>query len=133
MRYLLDTNAYIALLRRTSAKLVARVQLSQYGDFALSAIVLYELFFGAYKSEQIERNVKTFLELQLDFPVIDFSAQDARVAGEVRADLARIGKPIGPYDVLIAGQARARNLCLVTNNTREFGRVAGLQVEDWTL
>jgi tRNA(fMet)-specific endonuclease VapC len=62
-----------------------------------------------------------------------FSREDAREAGEIRATLAEAGTPIGPYDLLIAGQARARALVVVTHNTREFSRVAGLQTEDWEI
>lgn len=65
------------------------------------------------------------------FPIVEFDREDARQAGLVRADLAARGTPIGPYDVLIAGQALARGLTLMTRNTREFSRVPGLQIEDW--
>ena len=68
-----------------------------------------------------------------EMTVLDFTADDAVTAGAIRAELARLGTPIGPFDLLIAGQAKARGLCVVTNNTREFTRVAGLEVEDWTL
>jgi tRNA(fMet)-specific endonuclease VapC len=67
----------------------------------------------------------------LQFVVLEFDQEDARQAGEIRAALAATGTPIGPYDVLIAGQARARSLVLVTHNTREFSRVSGLDIEDW--
>ena len=67
----------------------------------------------------------------LQFAVLDFDREDARRAGELRAQLSVAGTPIGPYDVLIAGQALARGLTLVTHNTREFGRIAGLKFEDW--
>jgi tRNA(fMet)-specific endonuclease VapC len=67
----------------------------------------------------------------LRFPVVEFDHDDARHAGEIRAQLASKGTPIGPYDVLIAGQARARKLTLVTHNSAEFVRVPGLKVEDW--
>jgi tRNA(fMet)-specific endonuclease VapC len=67
----------------------------------------------------------------LRFEVLDFDREDARKAGEIRASLANAGTPVGPYDVLIAGQAVARGLTLVTNNTREFQRVASLRIEDW--
>jgi tRNA(fMet)-specific endonuclease VapC len=70
---------------------------------------------------------------RLQFEVLDFDKEDSRQAGETRAALAVKGTPIGPYDVLIAGQAMARNLILVTHNTDEFGRVAGLQIEDWEI
>jgi tRNA(fMet)-specific endonuclease VapC len=67
----------------------------------------------------------------LRFEIVEFDQEDARRAGEIRAALAKAGAPIGPYDVLIAGQALARSLTLVTHNVREFGRVEGLVVEDW--
>lgn len=130
--YLFDTNAVIALLRQTSPALTYRVKTSSKSDIMLSAIVLHELFYGAYRSREFDRNIKTFRLLRREFPVIDFDMEDVRMAAELRAYLARAGTPIGSYDALIAGQAKARDLCVVTNNTREFGRVAGLRVEDWT-
>ena len=90
---------------------------------------MHELFFGAYRSGRQAQNLA-----RLDgqrFQVIDFDAADARQAAGIRVALAMLGRPIGPYDILIAGQARARNLVLVTHDTAEFGRVDGLQVEDW--
>jgi tRNA(fMet)-specific endonuclease VapC len=68
-----------------------------------------------------------------DFPLVTFEREDARMSGEIRAALASKGRPIVPYDVLIAGQAKARNLVLVTSNISEFERVDGLRVEDWTI
>ena len=67
------------------------------------------------------------------FEVLEFDREDARQAGEIRASLARAGLPIGSYDVLIAGQAKARGLTLITHNTKEFSRVEGLKIEDWEL
>ena len=67
-----------------------------------------------------------------DFPILDFDQRDAFAAGEIRAALAAKGTSIGPYDVLIAGQAKARGLMLVTNNAGEFNRVDGLRVDDWS-
>jgi tRNA(fMet)-specific endonuclease VapC len=77
----------------------------------------------------VEKNVARVDALQ--FPVLEFDHEDAQQAGEIRAHLAKRGTPIGPHDVLIAGQAKARNLTLVTHNTTEFQRVSGLKVEDW--
>ena len=132
MQYLFDANAVIALLRQTSPSLTYRVRKTPKADIRLSPIVLHELFYGAYRSRDVDRNLKAFRLLQREFPVIDFEPEDARVAGEIRADLGKAGTPIGSYDVLIAGHAKARDLCLVTNNTREFKRVVGLRFEDWT-
>jgi hypothetical protein len=88
-----------------------------------------ELFYGAFKSRRASHNVALVDALQ--FPVIEFDKEDARQAGEIRASLSVRGTEIGPYDVLIAGQAVARDMILVTHNTREFGRVPGLRIEDW--
>lgn len=129
MRFLLDANAVIALLNDTPLKLGQRVRRERPGDVAISAIVAHELFFGAFKSRRAAHNVTVIDALQ--FAVLEFDKEDARQAGQVRAHLAARGTPIGPYDVLIAGQAVARNLILITNNIKEFGRVPGLRIEDW--
>ena len=130
---LLDTNAVIALLTRRSGALLQRVEASEPGSLAISSDVTHELYYGAYRSQKIAFNLETLRLLFADLAILDLDREDARVAGEIRAELARWGTPIGPYDVLIAGQARARNLTLITNNTNEFARVPGLQLQDWTL
>jgi tRNA(fMet)-specific endonuclease VapC len=129
MRYLLDTNAVIGLLNDASSKLAQRARRERPDDIAISAIVAHELFYGAFKSERAAHNVALVDSLQ--FVVLDFDKEDARQAGEVRALLASRGTPIDPYDVLIAGQARARKLTLVTHDTDEFRRVPGLRFDDW--
>lgn len=129
MRYLLDANAVIALLNDNDSRLAQRARQNKPGDIGISAIVSHELFYGAFKSQRAVSNVALVDSLQ--FEVLDFDKEDSRQAGEIRAALAVKGTPIGPYDVLIAGQAMARNLILVTHNTDEFGRVQGLQIEDW--
>lgn len=129
MRYLLDANAVIALLNDTTSKAARRARRQKPGDMAISAIVVHELFYGAFKSQRSERNVA--LVDALRFVVLEFDKEDARQSGEIRALLAGRGTSIGPYDVLIAGQAIARNLTLVTHNTDEFRRVPGLRIEDW--
>ena len=95
----------------------------------MPAIVAHELFYGAYKAQRRAQNLARVEALQ--FQVVEFDREDARQAGEIRAQLAASGTPIGPYDVLIAGQALARGLTLVTHNTREFERIPGLTCEDW--
>jgi tRNA(fMet)-specific endonuclease VapC len=128
-RYLLDANAVIALLNDTSSNAARRVRREQPNDVALPAIVAHELFYGAFKSRPAAQNVALIDALQ--FVVLEFDKEDARQAGAIRALLASKGTPIGLYDVLIAGQAVARKLILVTHNTQEFGRVPGLRFEDW--
>ena len=130
MRYLLDTNACIALLNKTSRPLVARVRRHEPADIGLPAPVAYELYYGAWKSRQTSRNLD--LLDRIAFEIVPFDASDARMAGAVRSRLEAIGRPIGPYDLLIAGQALARGLVLVTANHREFMRVEDLDCEDWS-
>jgi tRNA(fMet)-specific endonuclease VapC len=129
MRYLLDANVVIALLNNNVPALARRARQEGLGDIAISAIVMHELFYGAFKSSRATHNIAVVDSLQ--FHVLEFDREDARQAGAVRALLAAKGTPIGPYDVLIAGQAVARNLVLVTNNTNEFARVPGLHIENW--
>lgn len=127
MKYFLDTNAVIAFTKGIP-NFERRVRQAAPTDIGLSVIVLHELFFGAYKGRRVAANLDAIADLAFD--VVDFEKEDALHAGEIRAALAAIGRPIGPYDVLIAAQAVARNLTLVTHNTREFSRVRGLRIED---
>jgi tRNA(fMet)-specific endonuclease VapC len=129
MRYLLDTNVVIGLLNDPNSKLARRARLEKPADMAIPAVAAHELFYGAFKSQRAEHNVALVDALQ--FAVIQFDKEDARQAGAIRALLASKGTPIGPYDVLIAGQAIARGMILVTHNTEEFGRVPRLRFEDW--
>ena len=129
MKYLLDTNTLIAILNDRRSKPSKKLRRHDPGDVVTSSIVVHELYFGAFKSGRPIDNVARLDELQV--PTLPLDREDARSAGEIRAVLKKAGTPIGPYDILIAGQALARNLVLVTNNTREFARVGGLQIEDW--
>ena len=134
MDYLLDTNACIALNKGNPASVRSRLA-KAVGSGArvwVPTIVLYELWYGVAKSVRAKKNAEdlgTFLAGPVG--VLDFQEGDAREAGRVRAALERMGKPIGAYDVLIAGQAISRKLTVVTANTKEFARVQGLEWEDW--
>jgi tRNA(fMet)-specific endonuclease VapC len=128
-RYLLDTNAVIALLNDAGSPVARRAKQHHPSEVAVSSIVAHELFYGAFKSRRTAHNVALVDALPLE--ILPFDREDARQAGEIRAQLAAAGQPVGPYDVLIAGQALARQLVLVTHNTGEFSRIAGLVVEDW--
>ena len=136
MKYLLDSNACIAIINKNaSTQFEHSLNLAmRLGDsLQVPSISVHELWFGVAKSQRFTANSHNLIQfLNASFEVLDFDGQDARVAGEVRAELARRGTPIGPYDVLIAGQALARGLTLVTANTREFSRVDGLKLVDWT-
>jgi tRNA(fMet)-specific endonuclease VapC len=130
MRYLLDTNAAIAVINKSEGMVSQRVKMHEPGEIVISSIVLHELYFGAFKSIYEERSVG-FVD-RLSFGVVDFDREDARRAGQIRAYLSSLGTPIGPLDLLIAGQALQRKLIVITANTREFSRVSGLICEDWS-
>ena len=135
MNYLLDTNAVVALLRNKPVQVRERFrQAETAGDYlALSSVVLFELWYGVAKSSQVPENTERLkILLSGDLDLLDFDDEDARTAGQIRAALERAGTPIGAYDLLIAGQALRRGLTVVTANTGEFGRVAGLSWQDWT-
>ena len=129
----LDTNVVIGLLNRRSTILRRRFE-AQSVERCLSALVLFELRYGVAKSSKAsESAAKLNAFLRTPVTVLTFDADDAREAADIRAALGRLGTPIGPYDTLIAAQARRRGATLVTANTREFSRVPGLTVEDWTV
>ena len=130
IRYLLDSNACIALLNASSRSLSARARRHSPASIGVPSPVAFELCYGAFKSRERDRNLG--LLDRMAFEIVPFDAADARMAGLIRAELEARGRPIGPYDLLIAGQARARALVLVTANAREFERVDGLEVEDWS-
>ncbi|MEO8668396.1 MAG: type II toxin-antitoxin system VapC family toxin [Bauldia sp.] len=131
----LDTNAVIALLsgRASPVRAHFEIELGRGQAFAVSTIVLYELWYGSSNSQRQVGNAHK-LEAFVSSPVeaLPFEPEDAREAGDIRAALNRAGTPIGPYDILIAAQARRRNAVLVTANMREFARVPGLKCEDWS-
>ena len=126
--FLLDTNVVIAALKGHPGVL-NRITVQSPRDVFVSSIVAHELYYGAYRSVRLSENLTRVEALQ--FPIVEFDRDDARCAGEIRALLSAAGNPIGPYDVLIAGQALSRSLVLVTRNGREFSRVDGLKIEDW--
>jgi tRNA(fMet)-specific endonuclease VapC len=128
MRYLIDTNIFIAVTVRHDRPAGHRLN-DHWQECALSTIVLHELYAGAFESKRRARSLEAIHEL--DLPVLPFDADDARAAGEIKAQLKRQGTPIGHNDILIAGQARARGLTVVTRNVGEFRRVEGLKVEEW--
>ena len=130
----LDTNAVIASINLRPPTVRARLEqaLAEAAPVGLSAIVLFELWYGIKKSARAGLNTLTLATfLALDVTPLPFEPDDAQEAADIRATLERIGTPIGPYDVLIAAQARRRDALLITANRREFARVPGLRMEDW--
>jgi tRNA(fMet)-specific endonuclease VapC len=131
----LDTNVVIAALNQPTPRVEMHLReaMTNGQPVAISSVVLFELWYGAAKSARVERNKKRIIDfLGAPIEVLPFDADDAREAGDIRALLERAGTPIGPYDVLIAAQARRRGALLVTANMREFARVPGLQTQDWS-
>ena len=134
MTYLLDTNACIAFINGTPSTVRRRFQraIANEATVLVSSVVAFELWYGVAKSQRKATNTQrllAFLAGPLEWT--PFDEEDAREAGAVRAELEIAGRPIGAYDVLIAGQARRRGARLVTSNLGEFERVAGLKWEDW--
>ena len=135
MNYLLDTNAVVALLRNRPASVRERYrQAESSGDYlGLSSVVLSELWYGVAKSSRVQENTERLrIFLSGDLDLLDFDDEDARSAARVRATLESAGTPIGAYDLLIAGQALRRGPTVITANTFELSRVAGLSWRDWT-
>lgn len=131
MTYLLDSNVCIRLINNSSLAVTNRLASLQPDDILISTITQLELYYGAYRSGQQERNLEILQRFFSQFKLIPLDSEAAIIAGRLRAELAASGTPIGPYDVQIAAIAIANNLILVTHNTREFSRVNGLQIEDW--
>ncbi len=134
MSHLLDANTIIHHFRfGPASKATARMAAAPAGTVFLSSVVIGELFYGAYHGAPSHRaaNLALVAKIQARFPSLSFDDQAAEHYGRIRADLASRGLLIGPNDLLIAATALANGLTLVTNDTKEFGRVPGLTVEDW--
>jgi tRNA(fMet)-specific endonuclease VapC len=131
LTYLLDSNVCIRLINNSSLAVTSRLASQQPEDILISTITQLELYYGAYRSAQQERNLEILQRFFSQFTIIPLEPEAARIAGRIRAELAAIGMLIGPYDMQIAAIAMANNLILVTHNTKEFSRVDGLQIEDW--
>ena len=131
MKYLLDTNICIALIRQKPAALLQRLISHQPGEVGFSSITLAELTYGAVKSSHPEQNMSALEQFILPLDLADFNHKAARAYGQIRASLEHNGVVIGSMDMLIAAHAISLDVILVTNNTGEFQRVRGLVIEDW--
>ncbi len=133
MSYLLDTNVCIQLLNNTKAAVTARLVAQQPENIYLCTVAQLELVYGAYRSARTQQNLALLSRFFSQFTMLPLDERAARIAGQIRAELAVIGTPIGPYDLQIASIALANNLILVTHNVSEFSRVNGLAIEDWEI
>ena len=131
MRYMLDTNICIALIKRKPPKALKRFDRLSAGNVGISAITLAELRYGVAKSQNIERNRQALEEFLLPLEVADFGERAASAYGTVWADLENSGQPIGPLDTQIGAHAQSLDAILVTDNTAEFRRIKGLKIENW--
>ena len=131
MIYLLDTNVCVHLLNQRHPEIIQRFRQHSPADIALCSIVKAELLYGACRSQRREANLQLLKAFFAPLQSLPFDDAAAEHYGQIRADLLAQGKPIGPNDFLIAAIARAHDATLITHNTGEFGRVAGLRMEDW--
>ena len=131
MKWMLDTNACIAIIRRQPEAALKRLRGKTVGQVGISNVTLAELEFGTAKSQRAEQARQALAEFLLPLEIAAFDETAAAAYGVVRATLERKGKPIGPLDTLIAAHALALGAVLVTNNLREFRRVPDLSVESW--
>ncbi len=131
MKYLLDT-CVISDFVKGDVNVLARLKAEQPKDLAISSVTLMEIKYGLALNPARAKNILPLLDILLEMiQVIPYEQQDANATAVIRAYLKKQGTPIGPYDVMIAGCALARQLMMVTSNTKEFDRVAGLSLEDW--
>lgn len=131
MRYMLDTNICIFIIKNKPESVIKKFMEHEPVDICISSITYAELLHGVEKSVAREKNRMALTLLLSEIQIIPFDDSAAQVYGVVKADLQKKGTPIGPLDTLIAAHAKSLNYTLVTNNTREFVRVEGLRLEDW--
>lgn len=129
---MLDTNVCIFVMKQRT-DVLSRLQCCEAGDVGISTISVAELRYGAARSARIEVNQMALDDALIPLQILDFDEKAARAYGDVRAYLRREGTPIGPLDMLIGAHALSVDAILVSNNTREFGRIPGLALEDWTI
>lgn len=133
MKYMLDTNICIYIIKHKPEGVIKNFMKHEPGDLSVSVITYAELLHGVEKSQAKEKNMLALTMLFAEVEILPFGDMAAQKYGMIQADLQRKGTPIGPMDTLIAAHALSMNLTLVTNNTRKFARVDGLRIEDWTL
>ncbi len=130
LKFMLDTNTCIFTIKNRPTS-VREAFTRHQGQLCISTITLMELIYGAEKSSSPERNLAVIEGFAARLEVLTYGPEATAHTGQLRAELARAGQQIGPYDQMIAGHARSLGLIVVTNNRREFDRVPGLRVEDW--
>jgi tRNA(fMet)-specific endonuclease VapC len=131
MRYLLDTNICIYLIKQKPPKVLAKFQTLVLSDIGISSITVAELEYGVFKSQQQEANRNALVQFSIPLEIVKFDQSAAIFYGSIRSDLERRGLVIGAMDMLIAAHALSLGVTLVSNNVREFSRIANLSLENW--
>ncbi len=131
MKYMLDTNICIFIIKQKPENVLKRFLQLEVGDICISSITYAELVHGVEKSQAREKNRLALTIFLSEIQIMPFDDLAAQVYGKVKTDLQKKGTMIGPFDILIAAHAKSLDLVLITNNTREFARVEGLELEDW--
>lgn len=131
MRYMLDTNICIYLIKHKPPQVFEKLQEHNPDEICISAVTYAELVHGVEKSKAVERNRLALTILLSNIEILDFDMKAAEEYGRIRADLEKKGTPIGLLDMMIAGHAKSLGYTVVTNNVGEFKRVEGLQYENW--
>ena len=131
MRYMLDTDICITLIRQKSPELCDKIKSFKPETLGISVITLAELQYGVQKGQRQKLEQEALMKVLFPFEIVDFNSEAAVTYGYIRADLEKIGQRIGPYDLQIAAHAKTLGVILVTGNVREFDRVDGLIVENW--
>ena len=130
IKYMLDTNIVIYTMKNKPAHM-KELFVQRQGQMCVSTITSMELFYGAENSQNPKQNLAAVEGFLARLDVLEYDTAAAANTGQLRSELRKAGTPIGPYDGLIAGHARSLGLILVTNNVKEFERVAGLRIENW--
>jgi tRNA(fMet)-specific endonuclease VapC len=131
MKYLLDTNICIYIIKKKPKKVKEHFSTLQVGEVAISTITQSELQYGVEKSSNTEKNQRALDQFLLPLAILEYDQNASREYGKIRSDLEKRGQPIGPLDLLIAAHAKSLDLILVTNNTKEFSKISGLIIENW--
>jgi tRNA(fMet)-specific endonuclease VapC len=131
MRFMLDTNTCVDLIRSRNDRVLRRMKRRDPDELCVSSVTLSELEYGAAKSVDAPKNRLALLGFMTPLRVLPYDDAVAPFYGRIRADLERMGMPIGPFGTMIAAHALSLGLVLVTDNEREFRRVAGLRVQNW--
>jgi tRNA(fMet)-specific endonuclease VapC len=132
MEYLLDTNICIYIIKKKPIEVFHKFKNLTIGDVGISSITLAELQYGIEKSSSPEKNRDALEKFLTPIEILEFGYEATVEYGKIRAELEKNGVPIGPLDMLIASHAKSLNMVLVTNNVREFERIADLKIENWT-